>query len=550
MKTWKKWLKRIASTVCAAAMCAAMLPATAFAEGPETFEEKAPEPEPQYTITSFTKERVTEAPENDADGFFHASLLDKDINYDATVNVPTDGNVKLLYKLTVSGNSDACFSIADEGATIVDSNCGANATEGTIYGDIPDDTAAIIYVTKTFTAEDVADGQLTNTATISGEAGSVLSEDLDGDGDGKYTVTASTPATAPEGGGEDKTSYPGLTKEVQTGVDADNNPIWDEATSAAAGSSVTFKLESNVPDDLLNYINAETPDDPTIEDSDIEMYAEGDRGSYILTFHDQMDDAFELDPESFVVKIGDTELALEDEYTVAYNVTHDKDSICDFEIAVDLVNLYASGAIDDADISGATPITVTYSATLKDGTTGGTYDNTSWVTYPGDETAKDTASVYVFDLKIFKYDQATATTDAETGKWTATGLKGAEFALYGEDAVDENGDLKADAEPILEGITSGEDGYATITGLAAGNYILTETKAPDNYVGSTEPFNVEISVSTAGTDYLVEVNFANTKIPHTGGTGTMMYTIGGVAIIVLAGVLLVVYRKSRKKQDR
>lgn len=706
MKTWKKWLKRIAATVCAAAMCAAMLPATAFAEEPETkttldsmsgvslesgtpdsslqgktisgknvtlqigkvetFErlpnmtysgqvcghflmqsiptyyavpsdggytvteegiigncsyslseqslsggmwpglqfsyealkpgsttvtltyyynfneqggqyscgtcgtptrippdynwyrdtvtftvtvEGEPEPEPQYTITGFTKERVTTAPENGTDDFFHASMLPDGINYDETVNVPADGSVTLLYKLTVKGSNDAFFSIADDGATIVDSNCGANAIDGTIFGDINGDTA-IIYVTKTFTAEDVANDQLTNTATISGEAGSVLSEDLDEDGDGKYTVTAITPATAPEGGGGDKTSYPGLTKEVQTGVDADNNPIWDEATSAAAGSSVTFKLESNVPDDLLNYINAETPDDPTIEDSDIEMYAEGDRGSYILTFHDQMDDAFELDPESFVVKIGDTELALEDEYTVAYNVTHDKDSICDFEIAVDLVNLYASGAIDDADISGATPITVTYSATLKDGTTGGTYDNTSWVTYPGDETAKDTASVYVFDLKIFKYDQATATTDAETGKWTATGLKGAEFALYGEDAVDENGDLKADAEPILEGITSGEDGYATITGLAAGNYILTETKAPDNYVGSTEPFNVEISVSTAGTDYLVEVNFANTKIPHTGGTGTMMYTIGGVAIIVLAGVLLVVYRKSRKKQDR
>lgn len=550
MKTWKKWLKRIASTVCAAAMCAAMLPATAFAEGPETFEEKAPEPEPQYTITSFTKERVTGERPNDA-------VFDLDgytINYDdGTIDFTENESVTLLYKLTVTGNEGAYYNIEDQGASLVGWTAPTKpaAIDGTFAGEIPANGTAYFYVAKTFTAEDVVDSQLTNIATIEGLfEDSVLSDDLDTDGDGKYTVTAITPATAPEGGGGDKTSYPGLTKEVQTGVDADNNPIWDEATSAAAGSSVTFKLESNVPDDLLNYINAETPDDPTIEDSDIEMYAEGDRGSYILTFHDQMDDAFELDPESFVVKIGDTELALEDEYTVAYNVTHDKDSICDFEIAVDLVNLYASGAIDDADISGATPITVTYSATLKDGTTGGTYDNTSWVTYPGDETAKDTASVYVFDLKIFKYDQATATTDAETGKWTATGLKGAEFALYGEDAVDENGDLKADAEPILEGITSGEDGYATITGLAAGNYILTETKAPDNYVGSTEPFNVEISVSTAGTDYLVEVNFANTKIPHTGGTGTMMYTIGGVAIIVLAGVLLVVYRKSRKKQDR
>ena len=547
MKTWKKWLKRIAATVCAAAMCAAMLPATAFA-----FETKAPEPEPepepQYTITGFTKERVTgERPNNavfELDGYT--------INYDdGTIDFTENESVTLLYKLTVTGNEDACYNIEDQGASLVGWTVPTKPADndGTFAGEIPANGTAYFYVAKTFTAEDVVDSQLTNIATIEGLFGdSVLSDDLDTDGDGKYTVTASTPATEPEGGGGDKTSYPGLTKEVQTGVDADNNPIWDEATSAAAGSSVTFKLESNVPDDLLNYINAETPDDPTIEDSDIEMYAEGDRGSYILTFHDQMDDAFELAPESFVVMVGDDVLITPDQYTLKQNTDGNGD--CDFEIAVDLVNLYASGAIDDADISGATPITVTYSATLKDGTTGGTYDNTSWVTYPGDETAKDTASVYVFDLKIFKYDQATATTDAETGVWSATGLEGAEFALYGEDAVDENGDLKADAKPIQERITSGEDGYATITGLAAGNYILTETKAPDNYVGSTEPFNVEISVSTAGTDYLVEVNFANTKIPHTGGTGTMMYTIGGVAIIVLAGVLLVVYRKSRKKQER
>ena len=46
------------------------------------------------------------------------------------------------------------------------------------------------------------------------------------------------------------------------------------------------------------------------------------------------------------------------------------------------------------------------------------------------------------------------------------------------------------------------------------------------------------------------VNHKGFELPQTGGTGTMMYSIGGAAIVVIAGILLVVSRKSRKKQDR
>ena len=533
MKTWKKWLKRIAATVCAAAMCAAMLPATAFAAEPKT-------PEPQYTITGFTKERVTEAPENNADGFFHASLLGNDINYDETVNVPTDGTVKLLYKLTVSGNSDALFSIVDEDATIVESNCGANAMEGTIYGDIPDDTAAIIYVTKTFTAEDVADGQLTNTATISGEVDSVLSEDLDGDGDGKYTVTASTPATEPEGGGGDKTSYPGMDKTIvlqEGGTEVDKDTV-------AAGDTVEFQLESTVPENLKDAITYQEPSDPEISVNSL-----GDAGEYTLVFHDKMARGLTLNADSIQVMLGNAAIASQ-YYTITTTGLGDN---CTFEVSVNLAKMYNDNVITEQDL-GVTPITVTYTATLDKDATAGAYLNEAWVHYPDEDSTHDIVPVYTYGINIFKYDQGTVAGEGDS--WTATGLEGAEFELYKAADVTVNGDnvtINEGAEPVWSG-TSGEDGYAVINGLDEGTYYLFETKAPDKYAKSDKPLEVIITANAdymdENADYYVDTKFANTLIPHTGGTGTMMYTIGGVAIIVLAGVLMVVYRKSRKKQDR
>ena len=64
---------------------------------------------------------------------------------------------------------------------------------------------------------------------------------------------------------------------------------------------------------------------------------------------------------------------------------------------------------------------------------------------------------------------------------------------------------------------------------------------------SEEELEVDIS-GKADAEQIVKVKFANSNIPHTGGTGTRMYTIGGAAIIAAAGILLVVSR--RKKEDR
>ena len=646
MKTWKKWLKRIAATVCAAAMCAAMLPATAFAaeeakitsfslervievpdEVPETaiegvnyeptpeipengqvtllykvtvnadaeapfkveFDggsriytseaaiadntfvlldgsgtvtqyyiknftaedvedtklnatatvegataygmtgtlaegveasqtvsvavvgesaEPEPEPEPRYTITGFTKERVTGNRPNDA-------VFDLDgytINYDdGTIDFTENESVTLLYKLTVTGDEDACYNIEDQGASLVGwtEPTKPAAIDGTFVGEIPANGKAYFYVAKTFTAEAVVDRQLTNIATIEGLLeDSVLSDDLDTDSDGKYTVTETTPATAPEtgeGDDEEKVSKPGLEKWIVT-----DNGDKVEMDDVAAGTTVKFELDSNVPDDLRNYI---TVDDPAIKAAP---------GEYKLTFADRLDDEFD-DPQNLQVKIGNTVLTA-DQYELMNDDTHN------FLVTLDLVKLYEAGVITPDDVTKATPITVTYTATLREGTTAGVYTNSAQVAYPDGQSSSDTVMVRTYAIKVFKYDQV-----------TNAGLPGAQFALYQKD---DEGNITNS-----QSLTSDADGYVRIDGLDAGTYYLKEAVAPDGYMRSEKELTIEVNYTTSGADYTVEAQFANIQIPHTGGTGTMMYTIGGIAIIALAGALLFVYRKNRK-EDR
>ncbi len=273
----------------------------------------------------------------------------------------------------------------------------------------------------------------------------------------------------------------------------------------------------------LNYLEPDPADPPQVTVNAIEPNS----GTYPLTFHDNMDEAFE-NPTNFVVKVGDTVLT-EGQYTL---VTAGLTDGCDFEVTVDLAALYEAGLISEDDL-GVTPVTVTYTATLKEGTTAGDYYNTAWVSYPNSETEQDKVKVETFKIDVFKYDQA-----------DEKGLSGAEFALYDETAIDQDGNLIEGATPVLEGIVSGEDGHVVIDGLDAGKYALVETKAPDNYVKSDTPLMLTIEAGIEPN--VVNVKFANSKIPHTGGMGTTLFTIGGVVLLAAAGTLFVV---SRRKQQ-
>ena len=140
------------------------------------------EPSLEPAITGFEKERLLEEP---------AGLdLTDEISYDSEISIPSGGSVTLLYQLTVNGTAGKLFTVTDTGAKLVGSNCNATQVSqgASITGEIPTGGTSILYVTKSFTSNDVANGKVSNTASVdTSDAGGVA----DGEGDS----TEETPAT-------------------------------------------------------------------------------------------------------------------------------------------------------------------------------------------------------------------------------------------------------------------------------------------------------------------------------------------------------------------
>ena len=312
----------------------------------------------------------------------------------------------------------------------------------------------------------------------------------------------------------DKVSYPGLDKQV---MDNDDQSWEKDSVGAEAGETINFKLTSNVPEDLINYLKPDPVDPP-----EITTRALPNSGEYILTFHDVMNKNLE-NPGNFKVVLDreGTEKDVELNNGQYILKTSNLEDSCTFEIELDLAALYEAGVITDEDIAKSTPIVVTYTATLNKDVVTGTYPNTAWVTYEGGETEEDTVNVKTYAIKIFKYDQADE----------SKGLSGAEFTLKGP-----NGETYT--------ATSGNDGYAYFNGLDDGEYTLQETKAPDGYVKSDTELPITIDTDTS-TDAPISVKFANSLIPHTGGMGTTLFSIVGGALIVTAGVVFFVSRRKK-----
>ena len=98
-----------------------------------------------------------------------------------TVAVPENGGVTLMYKISVFGDAGAAYNVTDENATVVNGD--------SLQGTIDSSRVAVIYVTKTFTADDITNGCLTNNATVVPGDNSTLGTD-DGDNDAEAIVDA------------------------------------------------------------------------------------------------------------------------------------------------------------------------------------------------------------------------------------------------------------------------------------------------------------------------------------------------------------------------
>lgn len=289
---------------------------------------------------------------------------------------------------------------------------------------------------------------------------------------------------------------------------------------------------------------------------DIPTYASQavDKSFYVS---DLLPDGLTIDTDSIKVQIDGTDVD-----TAAYTLYKEANTTTEpyytFKLSVDTDKYAASWAAN-----GGKQLVITYTATLNDNnTTAVNVKEINTVTfdysfYPYVENSHkqktDTVDVTTFAIKIDKFVK-----DQE-----ATKLAGAKFDLY-RTATQAEIDARTSVEiPLtsIQGIklegdqVTDANGTATFAKYEANgtnyDYYLVETQAPSGYNILDNAVKVNFTdaevEATAGV-YTVKVpNSSGIQLPITGGTGTVIFTIIGIALMVGAVMLLVVSRKKAKE---
>lgn len=328
-----------------------------------------------------------------------------------------------------------------------------------------------------------------------------------------------------------KVSEPGIDKEV-----GNNGKEWADAQ---IGTKVPFKVTVKVPN---------------TEGMDME--------NYVFQVVDSMSDGLTFNADDVQIKIGDTELTLNTDYTVSPVVNANSTTVTfNFVMGQEGSKSLSQNLLDNVGKN----MTITYTATLnekavvEDQETNKAsleYTNQSGTTVGGDDAPSEETKVYTYQYDFLK--------KAETA--TGDNLEGAEFEVYSDAqgnqkinfvaaTAPQRGYRVATAEETdYATLTTGTDGKLHIYGLAAGTYYLKETKAPDGYnlLKDMVQFTVANDSATDDTGAQIEpmlstvINKSGTLLPGTGGTGSIVFAVAGGLVILAGGILLI---RSRKRPE-
>lgn len=335
-----------------------------------------------------------------------------------------------------------------------------------------------------------------------------------------------------------KSDVPSFEKKVQDTNDTTGDTSgWQDSADYDVNDKVPFQLKAKLPSNYADY------------------------KTYYLAFHDVEEKGLSFNADSVKVAV-DGKAVDAANYTVKTTGLTDG---CTFEVVfTDLKTAVAAA-------KAGSVITVDYTSTLTKQAVLGNQGNVNKAklqfsnnpnseqggeSIPTGETPWNNVIVFTYKVVVNKV------------KENKEALKGAAFKLEKK--------LEGGTTTLVKEFTAGEDTSFTFSGLDDGDYILTETATPAGY-NTIKPITFTVTAThniewTTGerTDVLTElngnaasgeitftadlpagslttnvVNVNGSNLPSTGGMGTVLLYVAGIAVFVLAGATLVMALRRR-----
>lgn len=357
-----------------------------------------------------------------------------------------------------------------------------------------------------------------------------------------------------------------VSKKVQENMDGVNNPAsednWGTAADYNIGDYVKFQLTGSLPTDYADYT------------------------SYEYTFHDTADQGLTfVNDTTHPVKVyavnDNNKVELKQDTLTGYQVLTSDINGETFNVKfADLKKAQAEKTVDTVNITSSTQIVVEYYAQLNENAVLGSNGNQNKVYLQfsnnkyGEGTGKTEehkVTVFTFKLEVTKYGKTDSDKEALNGagftlyKATKVNPADSDYAKVGDEVQHTNGNvfdftgLDSGYYKIVE--TTTPKGYNTIdpiTFTVTATYnsadepgTLTDLTVTDVKVGGVasaeQTFTVNRGTGEAGTAQIKTdvVDIPGSKLPSTGGMGTVLLYVAGIAVFVLAGATLVMALRRR-----
>lgn len=444
-----------------------------------------------------------------------------------------------LGNVTAGKNFNSNNGAGEGGANLTAAEAAVKIAE---LGSTADDTTKLATISKFVDLNGTAFGSVSKDAPLDAAAGYYLLKDSTAvtgdDASTLFIVRVNGPVTVNR-----KANKPTFEKKVKDINDSTDSAAtdWQDSADYDVNDNVPFQLTATLPTDPADFAAYKT---------------------YKLVFHDTQSAGLTFNSDSVVVKYEGKQLSA-DSYTL--NTPATDNHTFDLTIA-DAKSVKGTDNQAIAVVAGG-KFTVEYTSTLNENAKIGAegnpneasleFSNNPNVGGEGEtgETPTDKVIVFTYELDITK-------TFSDNGTPAEGDLP--KFKLYKYDEAQK--DYTTDLGEVT--VTKGTDGKYTTSykRIDDGKYKLVETHTPAGYntaadkffeitaehdVDAADPKLISLKIdSTAGdtTTGVVATTIVNQKgsnLPSTGGMGTVMLYVAGVAVFVLAGATLVMALRRR-----